>query len=173
MWTRSRQSYFNHVAAGCFRAALSISHGPTQAKGHAIGAKLCAIALAPRHKIHTSGGTLTITDNSAGSPHTVQLTGTGGQPSVVPSPATLSFASQSIGTSSPAQTVTLTNAGALSAQITQIQVSGDFAETNTCPLTLNPTATCTIQVTFTPTASGTRTGSLVITDSAPNSPHME
>jgi len=119
-------------------------------------------------QVGSSTGTLTITDNSAGSPHTVQLFGTGGQASVVPSPSPLSFASQAIGTTSSEQPITLTNSGALNAGITQIQVSGDFTETNNCPFTLNPTATCTVQVTFTPTATGARTGTLTITDNAPN-----
>lgn len=115
-------------------------------------------------------GTLTITDSSAGSPHTLQLFGTGAQPSVAPSPSTVSFASQAVGTTSAAQTVTLTNSSALNVQITQIQVSGDFSEDNSCPSTLIPSYSCVIDVTFTPTASGTRTGTLTITDNAPNSP---
>jgi hypothetical protein len=115
-------------------------------------------------------GTLTITDSSAGSPHTVQLFGIGAQPSVVPSPKTVSFASQAVGTSSAAQTVTLTNSSSLNAKITQIQVSGDFTEVNSCPLTLTPSNSCVVDVTFKPTASGTRAGTLTITDSAPNSP---
>jgi hypothetical protein len=118
----------------------------------------------------TRTGTLTITDDSAGSPHTVPLLGTGGQPSVVPSPTALSFGSQSVGTSSAAKAVTLTNSGALSAQITEIRVTGEFAETNSCPLTLDPAETCTIDITFTPTSTGPQTGTLTIMDNAPNSP---
>ena len=115
-------------------------------------------------------GALTITDSSAGSPHTVQLTGTGGAPEVVPSPTTLSYSSQSLGTTSAAQSITLTNPGAVGAQISRIQASGDFSETNDCGLSLVSMGSCTIQVTFTPTASGTRSGSVTVTNNAPDSP---
>jgi hypothetical protein len=120
-------------------------------------------------QVGTLTGTLTITDNSAGSPHTVQLFGVGGQLSVVPSPSTVSFASQLIGTST-AQNVTLTNPSAFNVQITKIQVTGDFTEVNDCQSLMLPSYVCTVDVTFTPTATGTRTGTLTITDNAPNSP---
>jgi hypothetical protein len=41
-----------------------------------------------------------------------------------------------------------------------ISITGDFAQTNNCPLTLSPVEACTINVTFTPTAVGFRTGTL-------------
>jgi hypothetical protein len=121
-------------------------------------------------QVGTLTGTLTIADNSASSPHTVQLFGVGGQLSMVPSPSTVSFASQLIGTST-AQNVTLTNPSAFNVQITRIQVSGsDFTEANSCQSLMLPSYVCTVDVTFTPTATGTRTGTLTITDNAPNSP---
>jgi hypothetical protein len=121
-------------------------------------------------QVGTRTGTLTITDSSAGSPHTVPLFGVGDQLSMVPSPSTLSFANQLIGTST-AQNVTLTNPSAFNVQITRIQVSGsDFTEANSCQSLMLPSYVCTVDVTFTPTASGTRTGTLTITDNAPNSP---
>jgi hypothetical protein len=54
--------------------------------------------------------------------------------------------------------------------ITSGAASGDFAETNSCPASMAPAGTCTINVTFTPTATGTRTGSLTIKDNATGSP---
>jgi hypothetical protein len=120
-------------------------------------------------QVGTLTGTLTITDSSAGSPHMVQLFGVGGQLSMVPSPSTVSFASQLIGTST-AQNVTLTNPSAFNVQITKIQVTGDFTEDNSCQSLMLPSYSCLVDVTFTPTATGTRTGTLTITDNAPNSP---
>ncbi len=120
-------------------------------------------------QVGTRTGTLTITDSSAGSPHTVPLFGVGGQLSMVPSPSTLSFAGQLVGTST-AQNVTLTNPSAFDVQITRIQVTGDFAEANSCQSLMLPSYSCLVDVTFTPTATGTRTGTLTITDNAPNSP---
>jgi len=88
-------------------------------------------------------------------------------------PAGLVFPTQSLGTTSPPQTVTLTT-GDSSQTISSISVkgtaAGDFAETNNCPASLAPGAQCTITVTFTPTAVGIRKASVEITDSAPGSP---
>jgi len=47
---------------------------------------------------------------------------------------------------------------------------GDFAETNTCGASLAARSRCTISLTFTPGATGTRTATLTVTDSANNSP---
>lgn len=95
------------------------------------------------------------------------LTGT---PAATLSPASLSFGSQLVNTSSVAQTVTLSNTGNAALQINFIAASGDFSETNSCPAALNPGITCAIQVTFSPSAAGTRTGSLSIDSSAPPVP---
>jgi Beta-propeller repeat/Abnormal spindle-like microcephaly-assoc'd, ASPM-SPD-2-Hydin/Cep192 domain 4 len=122
----------------------------------------------------TRTGAVTVTDNASGSPQTVSLTGTGTSGSVVSlSPTSLTFSSQALGTTSAAQTVTLSNTGNASLSLTSITASGDFAETNTCPASLaagNPAPSCTISVTFKPTSSGTRTGTLTITDNASGSP---
>jgi hypothetical protein len=124
-------------------------------------------------------GTLTITDNAGGSPHTVPLTGTGtGAPSVGLAPTSLAFGNQVLNTTSAAKTVTLTNTGTGALTIISIGASGDFAETSTgataCPIspaTLAAGANCIISVTFTPTALGARAGTLTITDNAGGSPH--
>jgi hypothetical protein len=118
----------------------------------------------------TRTGTLTIIDSSAGSPHTVQLTGEGGQGSASLSPASLSFSSQQVGTTSSAQTVTLTNTGAIALQLSRVQVTGPFAETNNCGASVGASQSCSISITFTPTAAGAATGALTFTDSAPDSP---
>jgi hypothetical protein len=115
-------------------------------------------------------GVLTITDNSAGSPRTLQLSGVGGQGAAGLSPTNLSFPSQLLNTTSSAQTVTLTNTGNLNLDVSQVQVTGPFAETNTCGTSVLATQSCTISITFTPTAAGAAIGTLTITDSAPDSP---
>jgi hypothetical protein len=71
----------------------------------------------------TKTGTVVITDNSAGSPHTIQIVGVGGQGTAQLSPATLAFAAQTIGTVSSPQTVTLTNTGNLPLESMHIQAS--------------------------------------------------
>jgi hypothetical protein len=78
-------------------------------------------------------------------------------------PTNLSFASQEIGTSSSSQTVTLTNTGGIGLTPTATSTSGDFSETDNCMnASVNIGASCTIEVTFTPTESGARTGQLTI-----------
>jgi hypothetical protein len=115
-------------------------------------------------------GTLTITDNAPGSPHTIALNGTGAGPGAALSPASLTFAAQVDNTPSAAQTVTLTNSGTAALTITSVAVSGDFAATNTCGASLAAGASCAIHVTFTPTTAGSRSGALTITDNAGGSP---
>ena len=116
---------------------------------------------------------LSVADNASGSPQTVSLTGTGvavGMPVANVSPTSLTFGGQTVGTTSAAQTVTLSNTGGAALTISSIAASGDFAESNSCGSSLAAGGNCTISVTFTPTASGTRTGSLSVTDNASGSP---
>src|SRR5207237_898534 len=62
------------------------------------------------------------------------------------------------------QAVTLSNTGTALLTISAISSSGDFAETNTCGSSVAAGASCTISVTFKPTALGSRAGSLTATD---------
>jgi hypothetical protein len=113
---------------------------------------------------------LSITDSAVGSPQTVSLTGTGIAPAVSLSPTSLKFGVTLVKNSSPPQNVTLTNTGNGSLSITSISTTGDFSQTNTCGSSVTAGASCTIIVTFKPTAPGTRTGTLSVTDNAPGSP---
>jgi hypothetical protein len=119
----------------------------------------------------TRTGTITVTDNAPGSPQTASLTGTGVAvgPTASLSPTSLTFAAQTVGTTSAAQNITLSNSGTAALSITSIAASGDYAQTNTCGSSLAAGANCTISVKFTPTAVGTRTGTVTVTDNAPGS----
>ena len=118
-------------------------------------------------------GTVVITDNAANSPQTVTLSGVGAAAPVVSLSATsLTFTSQALGSTSAPQTITMTNTGTAALTISSITVTGDFAELNTCGSGLAPAASCAINVTFTPTATGSRTGLLTITDNAAGSPQV-
>ena len=79
------------------------------------------------------------------------------------SPMLLSFGSQTVGTSSPPQKVTLSATGTSASPIQSITTSGDFSETNNCPKSLAPNTSCSVAVVFTPTMTGTRNGQLVMT----------
>jgi len=94
----------------------------------------------------------------------------GAAPTASLSPTSLTFASQNVGSTSAAQTITLSNGGTAALTITSIAASGDYAQTNTCGTSVAAGANCTISVTFTPTAAGTRTGTITVTDNAAGSP---
>lgn len=118
----------------------------------------------------TRSGLLTLSFGNGIAQQTVSLTGNGTGPAVTLSPASLSFGVQSTGTTSGAQQVTVTNSGTGTLSISSIQTAAPFAATNACGAPITPGNSCTIQVTFTPTSSGTQTGTLTITDNAPSSP---
>jgi hypothetical protein len=83
------------------------------------------------------------------------------------SPSALSFGVQTSGFVSAAKTVTLKNNGTTSYTMGAISMVGafptDFAQTNTCGTTVAAGATCTISVTFDPTASENANAQLLIT----------
>ena len=122
--------------------------------------------------------TFTITDNNSGVANTTQtitVTGTGvtAATAVTIAPTSLSFANQAVGAVSSPQNVTITNTGNATLNITKISTTGDYSETDTCAAVLNTLAvgqSCSVSVTFAPTASGTRSGSLSIADNATGSP---
>ena len=124
-------------------------------------------------------GTLSLADDAGGSPQMFSLSGNGTAPGVGLAPTSLDFGNQPLATTSAPMTVTLTNTGTAALTINSFAASGDFAATSTgasacptSPATLAAGANCTINVTFTPTASGARTGSLSVTDNAGGSPQI-
>jgi YD repeat-containing protein len=121
----------------------------------------------------TRTGNLLLSDNASASPQNVLLTGTGqGFPIVSLSTTSLTFGLQVFGSTSASKSVVLRNTGTTTLAISSIVASGDFiVPTKTCGSSLAPQTNCTISVAFKPTAVGTRTGTLMITDNASGSPH--
>ncbi len=115
-------------------------------------------------------GTITIQDDAGGSPHMINLSGTGQGPAVTLTPSSLAFPSMPVGTSSGSQSITLANTGNMDLALSAIQAAGDYTQTNNCPASLAAGTTCTINVTFTPTEVGTRTGTVTISDNVAGSP---
>ena len=97
-----------------------------------------------------TNGTVTIVDSTAGSPELVTITGSTFA-ALKMTPAKLNFGSVAIGSTSQPQTVTLTNAQAVSASVTSIATSGNYSQTNNCPASLAAGASCAITVVFSPT----------------------
>jgi len=124
----------------------------------------------------TKSASLSLSDNAAGSPQTVSLTGTAVASAITLSASSLTFGAQPAGTASSPQNVTLSNPGTTSLGISGIILNGtnptDFIETNNCPQSLGVSASCVITVKFDPSATGSssRTASISISDNAPQSP---
>jgi len=104
---------------------------------------------------HTTNVSLTVNPTASG----ITLT-----------PGSLLFGTVVVGQSSASKTATLTNGGSVTLDISSIATSGDFTQTNTCGSTLAAGKSCLIKVTFSPTQTGSRTGTLSVTDNASNSP---
>ncbi len=86
------------------------------------------------------------------------------------SPSSLSFASTTIGSTSSAQTVTVSNPNASAVSVSSVAVSGPFSQTNSCGSSIAADGSCTVSVTFAPTATGSASGTLSVASSAPSSP---
>ncbi|HZP64080.1 MAG TPA: alkaline phosphatase family protein [Terriglobales bacterium] len=124
----------------------------------------------------TRYGTVTITDSDPTSPQVLSLTGVGTEVSA--SPASLTFANQMVGTTSPPQKVTFKNVGTTALNVTSVAVLGsysqpilyDYTQTNTCVGSIPPGGSCTLNVSFTPTVKGTISDTLTIYHSDADSP---
>ncbi|SEG76488.1 parallel beta-helix repeat (two copies) [Actinacidiphila yanglinensis] len=81
---------------------------------------------------------------------------------VTANPSALSFGSVATGATSAAQTVTVANPTGTAASVSSIAATGDFAQTNTCGSSIAANGSCTVSVKFSPTATGSRTGTLTV-----------
>ena len=125
--------------------------------------------------INKRSASLTFTYNGPNSPQTASISGTATAISL--SPTTLSFGNQSVGTRSAFQTVTVTNRSTtFTAKLGGKTITGanatDFALSSGCKSSLAPGASCTVKVIFTPTATGSRTANLSLSDNAGASPQI-
>lgn len=155
----------------------------TAAADYSITANTCGATLAPGASCTvtlvftpsitgTRSAVLAFADSAQNTPQNVALMGVGSSSAVSLTPSSMAFAAQLIGTSSPSQAATLNNTGTVTVNITSIALTGPYSQTNNCGSTLIASASCTINVTFTPTKAGTQTGTLTVTDDAPNSPQQ-
>lgn len=141
------------------------------------------VTFTPSTSGSAESATLTITYTAGASGNgptsqTLSLTGTGTAPTVTLNPtATLNFPTpQPVGTTSAALPVTVTNTGTGNLSFTVAPSTGStefvVASGTTCTSStpVGPTSSCTINITFTPSATGSRSATLTITDSASNSP---
>jgi trimeric autotransporter adhesin len=142
---------FPHTLAGGATCTISVTFTPT-----AVGLQT---------------GAINLTDNASTPPKGVLLKGTGTAPVTVTT-NNLTFAAEPVGTTSGAQTVTLNNLSKATLSVSTPVITGDFAiKSDTCT-SVTAGSHCAIGVTFTPTASGVRTGTLTINDSGLGSPEV-
>lgn len=91
-------------------------------------------------------------------------------------PYSMDFGNVLVGDTSSPQLTTLTNTGGSPLSISSIAISGtnagDYSQTNTCNSSVGSGSSCTISVTFKPTARGTRTADVSVTDSSTDSPQQ-
>ncbi len=110
---------------------------------------------------------LTVSSSDLAGPQSVSLTG-GVTPAVTVSPVGPLTFSSAVNASSAAQTVTVTSTGNWPVSISSISVgSNQFAESNNCPASLAVNASCTVELTFTPTSAGAKSTTLTINAAAP------
>jgi hypothetical protein len=116
---------------------------------------------------------LTIVSDAANATLTVNLAGTGALvagPVIDLSATSLGYGNRVMGTGSSSQPVTLRNIGGANLLIRQIYVTGDFVQTNSCPATVVPGASCRIDVGFLPSVPGKRGGTLFVSSNATAEP---
>jgi hypothetical protein len=146
--------------------------GSCPAPGLALAANtscMAEITFAPT-QAGTRTGTLSIASSATTLPLTVALSGVGAQSHLEISPASLSFGSIAVG--APAsQSLTLANTGTVAITGIGLTVMGDYSVPVPCAVTtLAAGGSCSVTVTFTPTAVGARDGTLTVISSDSTSP---
>jgi hypothetical protein len=121
----------------------------------------------------TFSATLTFTDDASNSPQSVGVSGSGVQPAVSLSASSLAFGNQVVGVKSANQSVVVTNSGTGTLNVGAAMVGAPFAiAVDGCSNTaVAPGGSCTLQVSLTPAATGSASGTLSIPDDATGSPH--
>ena len=115
------------------------------------------------------GGEVTVAYPGEGSPQRLKLSGTGLNP-ITLNPASLAFGSVTVGTTSAAKAVTLTNNESTALSITHV-ASGDYAiASTTCGASLASHASCTMNITFHPKQNGNTLGAATVSYNGPLSP---
>lgn len=138
----------------------------------------CSISVTFRPSVMGSRtATLSVPGNQFNSPTAIGLSGTGAGPEFSASPSSLILTSVSLGTPSASSAIQLRNTGTQNLVLGTLSISGsssaDFSlSSNTCnSATLAPSATCTVAVVFTPSATGVRSAQINAPSNAPSSPN--
>lgn len=121
-----------------------------------------------------SSGGIAIIDNATNSPQKIHTTGVGVLPALTLSPIEMVFATETVGSTSSSQSVTVTNDNTTAVTITSLALGGvapgDFSVPSECLGSLAAGASCAFNVTFTPIAGGVRVATLSVNNSAGAAP---
>ena len=170
----------NYGSATVTLSTFTATPGFTQTNscgGSIAGGSSCALQLTftPTY-IGQVSGSLTINHDGTNNPTTIALSGYGtNQPLVSVTPTSLHFGTQAVNTSSSTQVVTITSVGTLPVTISSIySYAGEpeFAQTNNCPASLLPGASCSVAVTFSPLTVGYFTSTLYIQTNSANTSYF-
>ncbi len=123
----------------------------------------------------TRNATITVTSNGAGSPQTLAVSGSGVAPSSpgqLSMPGTVNAGAYQVGVASPAASIAITNIGSTTVTVAGIASSSpaEFAIVRNSCTTLAASASCTVDYTFTPGATGVRTATFTVTSDGVGSP---
>ncbi|HKT52386.1 MAG TPA: choice-of-anchor D domain-containing protein [Candidatus Angelobacter sp.] len=123
----------------------------------------------------TVSATLAIGSDAANGPVSVSISGTGVQPAIVSvTPSSVNFGTQAVGTQSPVQIITVTNAGGLTLHVASLTINGDsdfsVVGNNCVGIAVAPGVGCFIQVAFAPRSAGSGLATLLINSDAGNNP---
>ncbi len=139
---------------------ISVIFTPPAAGDFNTSLTLTSSALIPTYSLPVSGSATT-------------TPGVGGATATL-SPKTLAFGTQRVGAASAPQQLTLTNTGGPTLSSLAVAISGadaaSFSQTNNCGKSVASGKSCTINVIFTPSSADAKQASLLLTDSAANSP---
>lgn len=130
------------------------------------------VKYSPTAAVPTSGS-ISLVSDIQGSPTILSLFGKGAQAAIVVSPASLNFGNVAVSTSK-LQTVTISNTGNASLNITQASLSAaNFSISGfATPVTIPAGQSSTLNITYSPQSSGAVSGSLSLTSNAPSSPTL-
>jgi hypothetical protein len=158
-FTPTYNGFVNGQTAGSLSAQPACMTTATNSSPAGTYPVTCSGAVDSNYNISYVAGTLTIT-------------GTGLQGTISLSPTSLSFGNQVLNTTSGARSVTVSNTGTGPLNLNGVAAGAEYAANSTCASTLNPGGACTVNVTFTPTALGTQTGTVTLYSNASNGPQI-
>jgi hypothetical protein len=163
---------FSSIASN--NAAFIVPAGSDGCTGSIAVGSSCAVSVqfAPA-AVQTYTGQLTFTSNASISTTSIPLSGVGAEP-VASISSAVTFQPALVGKTSTSYYAALNNSGPvpLTINLAKVTITGDFALATggSCTTTLAPSSTCLFFITFTPTAAGTRSGTLSVPTSDPVNP---